>query len=38
MHKKANKIRDEIGYRGWHDDAKNSVEEKVYRKTHHEKS
>lgn len=38
MHKRANKIRDEIGSKEWTDDAKDTIEEKVYRKMHHEKS
>lgn len=37
MHHKANQIRDKIGFEGWKDDAKNSIEERAYRKTHHEK-
>lgn len=34
MHKRANKLRDEIGSNLWTDDAAKSVEEKAYRKLH----
>ncbi len=34
MHKRANKIRDEIGSSQWTNDAAKSVEEKAYKKLH----
>lgn len=34
MHKRANKIRDELGSHQWKDDAAKSIEEKAYRKMH----
>ena len=34
MHKKANKIRDEIGSHQWTEDAAKSKEEALYRKMH----
>lgn len=34
MHKRANKLRDEIGGHQWTGDAAKSVEEKAYRKLH----
>uniref|UniRef100_A0AAT9J7F6 ORF73 n=1 Tax=Nitrosopumilaceae spindle-shaped virus TaxID=3065433 RepID=A0AAT9J7F6_9VIRU len=34
MHKRANELRDKIGYQA--EDAKNSIEEKVYRSRHPE--
>lgn len=34
MHKRANEIRDKMGFEGWKDDAAKSVEEKAYKKLH----
>ncbi len=34
VHKKANKIRDAIGFAGWTDDAEDSIEEKAYTHNH----
>ena len=34
MHKRANRIRDELGSNQWKGNAENTVEEKVYRKMH----
>ena len=34
MHKRANKLRDQIGGHQWTSDAAKSVEEKAYRKMH----
>ena len=31
MHKRANKLRDELGSKQWTDDASKSIEEKAYR-------
>ena len=34
MHKRANKIRDEMGSKQWTDDASKSIEEKAYKRLH----
>jgi len=34
MHKRANKLRDELGSKQWESDASKSVEEKAYKKMH----
>ena len=34
MHKRANKIRDELGSNQWREDNAKSIEEKAYRKMH----
>lgn len=34
MHKRANKLRDEIGSNQWTEDAEQSIEEKVYKERH----
>ena len=37
MHKRANKLRDELGSRQWNFDNQTSIEEKAYRKLHPER-